>query len=180
MQPKLHQSLSDWTFLKAEDWSPSDLHSLFYTFWVSPPSSLRMSTTTDGKDHYGLTNHPLLQDLKAGMIIDNLRWAGWFYHKASMYIGVTGPGSLGIKITPTQFQDHWERWRIRWYQCFDNNNLPKTFLFLDRWIDDHWQAGPLQYYPPMTGFVNRCGIGGSGGTFGGANYHDDTQIYLPN
>lgn len=175
----LHHSVTDWDFYYFDNWGATPFWQLYTPFYVSAPSCLDMRPAANGRNVYALSNLALTQDLKAGRIVDWLRRASGSLTKARIYIGVTGQGSVGIAIEPPQNIANFRHYRISWWQGYNLQNQPATIVTEEEEIAGDWIPNPIAYYAPLTGSVNRIGVGGKSGSFNRDNYHDDTEIWLP-
>lgn len=176
---KQHHSLSDWDFLYRSDWSPFHRYDLFTSIYVSPPSCLRFELWATDHEQFALSNLPEAHNLPAGRITTWHRAQSGGVGNSYIYIGVTGPGNTGIPLVIQKITGDWWRTRIDWWQGFDELNNPATLVLKSDWVDGEWSAPSLYSYPPMTGAINRIGIGCTGQSLGNDKYFDDTEIWLP-
>lgn len=174
-----HHSLADWDFLKRSDWSPFTRYDLFPYFCVSPPTCLRFELHAVDVEQYALSNLPLAQDLKAGRMTTWGRAEGAGVGSSYMYIGVTGPGSQGLRFSISKSWTQFKRNRIDWWQGYDGVGNPATLVSKYNWDGTKWLLTSTGTYAPMTGAVNRVGIGCTGQSLANDKYFDDTEIWLP-
>lgn len=176
---KPHHSTGDWDFLKIKDWAADDLWELFTNLFVSPPSCLALTGGAKTEGVYALSNKPLAQNLTAGRITTWSRRQSAIGAYPYVFIGVTGPGDRGIElICPLQTALFMRR-RFDWFQGYDPQNEPATIVLTYNWENDAWLPPSADYYAPLSGAVNRVGIGTETGTHWTDTYFDDTEIWLP-
>lgn len=182
LQPVLkhpHQSVADWDFLYLSDWSAYTRWRLDIVNYISAPSSLLFQPFPLDAQQYALHKFLTIQDLKAGSI------RGWGRKQfagvglAYYYIGVTGPTSQGIRLSATSLTLVWRRFRYDWWQGFDLTNEPATLIDAYNWDGSIWVYTSRRYEPPMTGNVNRVGVGCTTQSLGSAQWFDDTEIWRP-
>jgi len=174
-----HHSLADWDFLYAPTWNVYHRYDLYSGVFVSPPTCLRFDPWPLDGNVYALSNLPLAQNLPAG------KMTTWAYHqgagvgKTYFHIGVTGIGSLGIQITIQKKTGTFGRRRIDWWQGTDGLGNPATLVDAYNWDGSNWVLTGSSTHPPITGPVNRIGIGITPQSLSSDTYWDDTEIWLP-
>lgn len=172
-------SLSDWDFYQVVGWAPLSNYELYLADFVSPPSSLIMWQTGAGGYYYALSKLSQAQDLKAGRIVNWSYRGNYPLTESNVYFGVTGPGSLGIRVELWGANPPFLRRRVTWWQGFNLLNEPATLYFASTWDGSNWTDGSIAYADPMTGPVNRVGIGGFSPSIARWSVHDDTEIWIP-
>ncbi len=177
--PPLHHSVSDWDFLIVSDWSAFSNWELNTDSFISPPSAIRFEPRRAEIEAYALSNLPLAQDIKAGRLITWVRRDHDGLSFAKIYFGVTGPNSTGISYRLTNSNFNWMKRRFDWWQGYDLHNDPATIVDFYLWDDPDWMLYSRDYYPPLTGSINRLGVGSKSNNSDGWRYFDDTELWLP-
>lgn len=174
-----HFSLSDWDILRMRDWTPYIDFDLFPTIYVSPPTCLRFNPWIPSGEGYAICKLPQTLDLKAGRLITYSRTQSAGVGESFAYIGVTAPGENCIRL---HIQKMWGAWwlaRFDWWQGLDLSLHPCTIVEEYRIIDGEWSLWHTFYHPPMTGNLNRCGVGLTIQSLSADKYFDDTEIWRP-
>ena len=163
----------------ASDWSPWNLWWLITDTFISPPTSLWIDPSNAGGDKYALCNLSFSLDVKAGMLktYHGRAYAG--LGQTFIYLGVTGPGATTAKIVIVSPTWDWKYTRITWWQGENPPGTPKTIVERATFTAGDWVADPLMYFPPMSGAVNRVGIGCTPQSLGRVHYFDNTEIWRP-
>lgn len=176
---KQHYSVADWDFLHRQDWSPYHRWDLFSTIFISPPSCLRFNPWPLDGENYALSALPQAQDLKAGSLTTYARAQAGGVGDSYFYIGVTGPGFIGIRLSIQKITGAWWRERYDWWQGYDRQNQPATLVLRWTWSDPDWINPDPTFHSPMSGVTNRVGIGHTGQSLSADKYFDDTEIWIP-
>lgn len=174
-----HHSLSDWEFLDRLTWNPYTRYDLYTELFVSPPSCLRFDPFGTPNEIYALSKLPLAQNLPAGRITTWARSQASGVGDPYIYIGVTGVGSRGIPFEIRKSTTTWTRVRLDWWQGVDGLNNPATLLSESYWDGEKWGPPAVHTHPPLSGNINRVGIGLRNQAFNADKYYDDTEIWLP-
>jgi hypothetical protein len=170
---------SNWDFLRASDWADWSANVAASPPYYSAPNSLRIDPGNQSNDKYALSTHASAQDIKEGELVGWVSKAFPGVGNAYFYIGVTGSGSLGIRIPvndPTQ--PNFTRNKVVWYQGVDGDGDPATVYRLDLWGGSSWSTGVTQYGTAMTGGTNRVGFGCTAQSLGRNKYFDDVMLWL--
>lgn len=170
-------STTDWDFIKESDWSPWNDWWLTNWIFISPPNCLRFNTPGVLPNVMFLSNLPQAQNIKAGRLVTWYRRQAYGVGGAFFVIGVTGPGSEGIRTSPWISVTEFLRSRITWWQTLNPSGDLATIVVRDNWIDEQWVHVSTLYHPPLTGEVNRVGIVAKPQFIGGAHFFDDTEIW---
>jgi len=163
-----------WDFYFIDDWSEFTDWSIKDNYYISPPTSIFFGHRDEAV--YLLSKHPGAQNLKAGRLTCWNRSQIFGVGYPTYYIGVTGVGSEGIEFRPFREDGVWRRARYAWWQGKDGEGNDKTVVYRETWEDDAWVDPETFYYDPMTGAVNRVGIGSQPQSVGYKRWYDDTII----
>ena len=169
-----HHSTGDWSFFKIADWGYDDTWSLAGAYYVSPLFSLELGTPTHAV--YALSVLAEAQDMKAGRLTSWVRMVSFGVGAVHLYIGVTGPGSVGIELDPYVAPWVFYNNRYTWWQGLDTLGAPATVVFKELQSAGVWIPQGTNYYPIMTGLVNRVGVGCTPQSSGYRRAFDDTII----
>lgn len=170
-------STADWDFLTVADWAPAPAFDLTPYAFVSPPTSMHADTDIVNQECYALCNIAASLDLKEGILIS---WSRKYRAGLALlyfYIGVTGPGSRGIPIRCQNPIGSWGKGNLQWWQGSDLSGLPATVVIYSILTDGEWVQEYTAYYPPMSGNVNRVGVGSTHQSLGRGGFFDDTEIW---
>lgn len=172
--------VTNWDILRRDTWDAWADYVIDPNQYVSAPTSLRLTPPRSGYSVYALCNLAQALDLKNGKMVTWVRRSLGGVGIPKFYIGVTGPGDVGIdrSIEPPNV-DEWSRWYIKWFQGKDDEGDPCTWVSSQPWVLGSDQ--PLHVWvaePPMTGSTNRCGIGTMPQSLERWKWFDDTEVCL--